>query len=394
LLAKPRTYNFTNCKLIESPKNTFTHKTKKMNDLQAITSHFKISGVVSDIIPFGEGMINSTYLVTLKNATTQYVLQKINHNIFQNVEMLQSNIKRITDHIRNKLTQAGETDIERKTLTLIPALDEKLYYFDGNNYWRMTLMIPDSTTYEAVTPEYAFYAGRAFGNFQSMLADIPGEPLGETIPNFHNMEFRLMQFREAVANNAVGRLNEVADLVTEVEKRADEMCQCERLFREGKLPKRINHCDTKVNNMLFDTDGKVLCVIDLDTAMPGFVMSDFGDFMRTAGNNGKEDDQDLDNITFNMEIFKSYTKGYLESAKNFLSPIEVELLPFGARLLTYMQLTRFLADYLNGDTYYKINHPFHNYQRSKAQFKLLQSIESRYSEMRKFVIKNLPQASK
>lgn len=137
-----------------------------MNNLQAITSHFKISGVVNDIIPFGEGMINSTYLVTQKNATTQYVLQKINHNIFLNVEMLQSNIKRITDHIRNKLTHAGETDIDRKTLTLIPALDEKLYFFDENNYWRMTLMIPDSTTYEAVTPEYAFYAGRAFGNFQ------------------------------------------------------------------------------------------------------------------------------------------------------------------------------------------------------------------------------------
>jgi len=149
--------------------------------------------------------------------------------------------------------------------------------------------------------------------------------------------------------------------------------------------KRINHCDTKVNNMLFDTDGKVLCVIDLDTAMPGFVMSDFGDFMRTAGNTGKEDDQDLANITFNMEIFKSYTKGYLESAKSFLSSIEIELLPFGARLLTYMQLSRFLADYLNGETYYKINSPLHNLQRSKAQFKLLQSIEANYQEMQCFI---------
>jgi len=330
-------------------------------------------------------MINSTYLVTVKDSTRQYVLQKINHNIFQDVEMLQSNIKRITDHIRFKITEAGENDIERKTLTLIPALDKKLYYFDGNSYWRMTLMIPDSKTYQAVTPEYAFYAGKAFGNFQSMLADIPGEPLGETIPNFHNMEFRLMQFREAVKQNAVGRLCEVSDLVDQVEMRADEMCQCERLYREGKLPKRINHCDTKVNNMLFDADGKVLCVIDLDTAMPGFVMSDFGDFMRTAGNTGKEDDLDLSNVTFNMEIFKSYTKGYLESAKVFLSPIEIELLPFGAKLLTYMQLTRFLADYLNGDTYYKINNPLHNLQRSKAQFKLLQSIESNYEEMQRYI---------
>ena len=356
-----------------------------MNQLLKITDHFQLAGQVENISLFGEGMINSTYRVTLKGNTTQYVLQKINHHIFQNVEMLQNNIKRITDHIREKLNEAGETDIDRKTLSLIPTTDGKLYYFDDENYWRMTILIPESTTFEAVTPEYAYYAGQAFGQFQSMLADIPGEPLGETIPNFHNMEFRLQQFRDAVKANAAGRLNEVKDLVDEVEKRADEMCQCERLYREGKLPKRINHCDTKVNNMLFDKDGKVLCVIDLDTAMPGFVMSDFGDFMRTAGNTGKEDDTNLDNVSFNMEIFKSYTKGYLESAKSFLSPIEIELLPFGAKLLTYMQLSRFLADYLNGDTYYKINGPLHNLQRSKAQFKLLQSIEANYPEMQKFI---------
>lgn len=356
-----------------------------MNELKAIASHFKITGVIKDITPFGEGMINSTYRVTLKNVAIQYVLQKINHAIFKDVEMLQSNIKRITDQIRRKLTEAGETDIDRKTLTLVPSLDEKLYYFDGENYWRMMVLIPDSLTFNAVTPQYAYQAGKSFGNFQSMLSDIPGEPLGETIPNFHNMENRLDSFRVAVKRNFAGRLAEVAELVAEIEKRAKEMCQCERLFREGKLPKRINHCDTKVNNMLFDNEGNVLCVIDLDTAMPGFVMSDFGDFMRTAGNTGKEDDTNLDNVNFNMEIFKSYTKGYLESAKSFLSPIEIELLPFGARLLTYMQLVRFLADYLNGDTYYKINNPLHNLQRSKAQFKLLQSIETNYPEMQAFI---------
>ena len=356
-----------------------------MTELQAIIRNFQIVGTANNITPFGEGMINSTYRVTLKDIDRQYVLQKINHNIFKDVDMLQNNIKRITDHIRHKLNEAGETDVDRKTLTLISSVDDKLYYFDGENYWRMMLLIPKSKTYEAITPEYAYYAGKAFGNFQSMLADLPGEPLGETIPDFHNMEFRLKQFHEAVACNAVGRLSVVSDLIGEIEKRADEMCQCERLYREGKLPKRINHCDTKVNNMLFDANGNVLCVIDLDTAMPGFVMSDFGDFMRTAGNPGKEDDLDLNNVTFNMEIFKSYTKGYLESAKNFLSSIEIELLPFGARLLTYMQLTRFLADYLNGDTYYKINNPLHNLQRSKAQFKLLQSIEANYAEMQDFI---------
>lgn len=356
-----------------------------MKEFLTITNQFQISGIVNDIAPFGDGFINSTYRVSIKDSIIEYVLQKINHEIFKDIDLLQNNIKRITDHIRGKLIESGETDIIRKTLTLIPTLDEKLYYFDGNSYWRMTLLIPDSKTFEVVTPEYAYSAGKAFGNFQFMLSDIKGEALGETIPNFHNMENRLASFREAVKNNTAGRLNEVSGLVSEIEKRAIEMCQCEHLYRDGKLPKRINHCDTKVNNMLFDKFGNVLCVIDLDTAMPGFVMSDFGDFMRTAGNKGKEDDPVLDNVAFNMDIFKSYTKGYLESAKVFLTSLEIELLPFGARLLTYMQLTRFLADYLNGDTYYKINNPEHNLQRSKAQFKLLQSMEAFSQEMQEFI---------
>ena len=359
--------------------------TDRMTELKVIAGKFRINGEAETIAAFGEGMINSTYRVTLKGVDTQYVLQKINHHIFKDVEMLQSNIQRVTDHIRHKLLAAGEQEVHRKTLTIIPATDDKLYYFDGDNYWRMTLLIPDSETHEAVTPDYAYSAGRAFGNFQAMLSDLPGEPLGEIIPDFHNMEFRLKQFREAVSNNAAGRLSEVAELVNEVEKRADEMCVCEQLYREGKLPKRINHCDTKVNNMLFDKSGEVLCVIDLDTAMPGFVVSDFGDFMRTAGNTGKEDDLDLNNVNFNMDIFRSYTKGYLQEAKKFLTPIEVELLPFGAKLLTYMQLSRFLADYLNGDTYYKIMSPNHNLQRSKAQFKLLQSMEANYESMNQFI---------
>lgn len=356
-----------------------------MNDLLSVINQFQITGIVSGIAPFGDGFINTTYRVSIKSNVIEYVLQKINHNIFKDVDLLQNNIKRITDHIRFKLLESGVSDINRKTLTLIPTLDGKLYYFDGNSYWRMTLLIPDSKTVEVVTPEYAYSAGKAFGNFQSMLADMDGEALGETIQNFHNMENRLASFRDAVKNNTAGRLNEVSALVSEIEKRAVEMCQCERLYREGKLPKRINHCDTKVNNMLFDECGNVLCVIDLDTAMPGFVMSDFGDFMRTAGNNGKEDDTVLENVTFNMDIFKSYTKGYLESAKGFLTSLEIELLPFGARLLTYMQLSRFLADYLNGDTYYKINNPEHNLQRSNAQFKLLLSMEGFSQEMQEFI---------
>lgn len=352
-----------------------------MLELSAVAANFQIAGSIKNITLLGEGIINSTYRVVLDEQETQYVLQKINHAIFKDVPLLQDNIFRITNHIREVLTKAGETDINRKTLTIIPTFENKLFYFDGENYWRMMLLIPDAITFQAVTPEYAYHAGKAFGQFQSMLSNIPGEPLGETIPNFHNMEFRLMQFRDAVRDNKAGRLNDVGYLVAEIEKRAGEMCQCEVFYKEGILPKRINHCDTKVNNMLFDKDGKVLCVIDLDTAMPGFVMSDFGDFMRTAGNTGNEDETNLDNVTFNMEIFNAYTRGYLESANKFLTTLEIELLPFGAKLMTYMQLTRFLADYLNGDIYYKIKNPLHNLQRSKAQFKLLLCMEDYFEVM-------------
>lgn len=356
-----------------------------MTKLNNITNYFQINDNVKDIIPFGGGHINSTYCVKLESNCDEYILQKINHHIFKDVELLQNNIERITNHIRKKLAERNIQDLNRRTLSIIPTNDGKLYHFDGENYWRMMLLIPDSYTFDVVTPEYSYSAGKAFGEFQQMLSDLPGEPLGETIPDFHNMEYRLKQFREAVINNTAGRILEVKDLVDEVEKRSDEMVLCQQLHKDGILPKRINHCDTKVNNILFDSKGNVLCVIDLDTTMPGFVVSDIGDFMRTAGNKGMEDDTNLDNVCFDMEIYKSYTKGYLENAFQFLTPLEIDLLPFGAKLMTYMQLTRFLADYLNGDTYYKINNPHHNLQRSKAQFKLLQSIEEKYQEMQDFI---------
>lgn len=246
------------------------------------------------------------------------------------------------------------------------------------------IFIPRAKTYETVNPEYSNYAGEAFGNFQAMLADIPVQ-LGETIPDFHNMEFRLKQLHDAVVANAAGRVAEVQYYLDEIEKRAEEMCKAERLYREGKLPKRVCHCDTKVNNMMFDEDGKVLCVIDLDTVMPSFIFSDYGDFLRTGANTGDEDDKDLDRVNFNMDIFKAFTKGYLKGAKSFLTPIEIENLPYAAALFPYMQCVRFLADYINGDTYYKIKYPEHNLVRTKAQFKLLLSVEEHTPEMITFI---------
>ena len=355
-----------------------------MNNLIEITSHFCLQGSAESIKPLGNGLINDTYKITTSGDYPDYVLQRINHHIFQNVELLQSNIEAVTAHIRRKLTDAGETDIDRKVLQFIPTPEGKTYWFDGESYWRIAVFIPRAKTYETVNPEFSYYAGKAFGNFQAMLADIDTE-LGETIPDFHNMEFRLQQLREAVAANASGRLCQVQELVDELEKRADVMCQAERLFREGKLPKRICHCDTKVNNMMFDEDGNVLCVIDLDTVMPSFIFSDFGDFLRTAANTGDEDDKDLSRVGFNMEIFKAFTKGYLESAKSFLLPIEIKLLPYAAALFPYMQTVRFLADYINGDTYYKIQYPEHNKVRSYAQFALLQSVEAHTPAMEEYI---------
>lgn len=356
-----------------------------MNTLLPIVSEFKTEGTIDQIKPLGNGLINDSYKVSTKEADApDYVLQRINHAIFQDVEMLQNNIEAVTAHIRKKLTEKGEEDIERKVLSFIHTKDGKKFYFDGTNYWRLMKFIPDAVTYETVNPEYSYYAGVAFGNFQAMLADIPVE-LGETIPDFHNMEFRMKQLREAVQNDAAGRLSEVRYYVDELEKRADEMCKAERLYREGKLPKRVSHCDTKVNNMMFDKEGNVLCVIDLDTVMPSFIFSDYGDFLRTGANTGDEDDKNLDRVGFKMEIFRSFTKGYLESASTFLTPVEIENLPYAAALFPYMQTVRFLADYINGDTYYKINYPEHNLVRTKAQFKLLQSVEEHTPEMKAFI---------
>ena len=359
---------------------------KTQSELAAIAGRFAVKGNISEIAPLGNGLINDTFKVTT-DGDESYVLQRINNAIFKDVELLQRNIEAVTRHIRGKLLAAGERDIERKVLRFIPLKGgDKTWWSDGETYWRVSVFIPDALTFEAVTPEYSYYAGKAFGNFEAQLADIP-DTLGETIPDFHNMELRARQLREAVAEDKAGRMAdpEVAALAKEIFRCEEQMTVAERLYREGKLPKRICHCDTKVNNMLFDREGNVLCVIDLDTVMPSFVFSDFGDFLRTAANFVAEDDPDTAKVGFNMEIFKAFSKGYIESAKVFLTPLEREMLPFAACLFPYMQCVRFFADYINGDTYYKIKYPEHNMDRTRNQWALFQSAKAHEGEMKEWI---------
>lgn len=355
-------------------------------NLLQILSHFDIKGKVQSVKPLGNGLINDTYKVETEDKNTpDYVLQRINNAIFTDVELLQNNIKQVTCHIRKKLEEKGENDIERKVLTFIKADTNKTYLQDTDGkYWRVSQFIPDAQTFETVNAEYSYAAGLAFGEFEASLVDLP-EQLGETIPNFHNMELRINQLHEAVEKDPVKRLETVKEMVTEIEKHAFEMCKAERLYREGKLPKRICHCDTKVNNMMFDKDGNILCVIDLDTVMPSFIFSDYGDFLRTGANFTSEDDPDMSRVGFNMDIFRAFTKGYLTSASRFLLPIEIENLPYAAALFPFMQCVRFLTDYINGDIYYKIKYKEHNLDRAKNQLHLFNSVCEHNKDMVHFI---------
>ena len=361
----------------------------KQEELSHIVSLFNIRGTVATIKPLGEGLINDTLKVnTAENDAPDYVLQRVNTNVFPDVDMVMRNIDAVTTHIRKKLEAAGEDDIDRKVLQFVASKEDstKFYVIVDGQYWRMMVFVPNAITKQAVNAESSRAAGKAFGNFQAMLADIPVQ-LGETIKDFHNMEFRLQQLREVIAKDPAGRVSEpkVQEMLADIDKRAEEMCKAERLGREGKLPKRVCHCDTKVNNMMFDDKDNVLCVIDLDTVMPNFIFSDYGDFLRTAANFVAEDNPDMEAVGFNMEIFKAFTEGYLASAKSFLTPIEIENLPYAASLFPYMQCVRFLWDYLSGDKYWKCQYPEHNFVRANNQLHLFLSIESHLPEMQAFV---------
>lgn len=362
-------------------------KNTSLTNTYDIVSRFATEGTVADIRPLGNGLINDTYKVSTKEADApDYVLQRINTTVFTDVDMLMDNIAAVTRHIRKKLEAANVTDIDRKVLRFIAADGGKLYHREADGtVWRMMVFIPNAKTYEAVTPEYSYFAGNAFGHFEDMLVDIP-EKLGEVIPDFHNMEFRMKQLREVIEKNPAGRVGEdtVMQLLDLIGKDAEEMCKAERMGREGKLPKRVCHCDTKVNNMMFDEEGHVLCVIDLDTVMPSFVFSDYGDFLRSAANTTAEDDPDMSHVAFNEEIFKAFTRGYIEGAR-FLTPMETENLPYAVALFPFMQSVRFLWDYLSGDHYWKCKYPQHNLDRARNQMRLYQCVREHDDMMREYI---------
>lgn len=342
-----------------------------MYNFDSILNAFSLSEQ-STVIPLGNGLINSTYLVTTPSGQ-QYVLQHINTGIFTNVAMLQDNIERVTNHLRVKLTAAGVDDIDRHCLRFLPCSNTGNTFFKDNddNYWRLMLYIPDSVTKEQVTPQSAEEAGRAFGQFEKMLADMDPQP-AETIKDFHNMEFRLSQLKEAIERNPLNRVEGISDLINDILGDEERATRIDKLQHEGKLPVRVCHCDTKVNNMLFDKNGDFLCVIDLDTVMPGNVLSDYGDFLRTAANCAVEDEPDVSKIKINMDVYHAFTRGYLAGAGDFLTDTEKAILPQGMYRFAYMQAVRFLTDYINGDTYYKIQYPEHNLVRASAQWQLAQ----------------------
>lgn len=359
-----------------------------------IFSRFDTGAEALEIAPLGDGLINDTFIVKTAGDAPDYVLQRLNTDIFTEPEVLERNIFAVCDAMRADLEKRGISPV-RRYLKFIRTKDGGGMFAEGPecSKWRLSEFITGSKTLKEVTPETAYLAGREFGRFQAVAGaepmykgDAKLEVFKEAIPDFHNMAFRMKQLRDAVAADPKGRLAGVRDLVDKIMARGDEMCLAETLFAEGKLPKRICHCDTKVNNMLFDaTTGEVLCVIDLDTVMPSFILSDYGDFLRTGAATVPEDHPKFDEVGFDMEIFKSFTKGYLESAGKFLTDAEKELLPYGAALFPFMQCVRFLTDWLNGDTYYKIQYPEHNLVRSYSQWRLFEIADSMRPEMARIV---------
>ena len=354
-------------------------------DLQAIASCFALEGAIESIDSLGEGFINDTFLIRTGAGTPDYILQRKNKEVFPDVPAMMENIRKVTEHIRRRVMEEGG-DPQREAMTVIPTRDGALCHRDPQGeYWAVSIFIDDTISYnKADSPELARKGGEGIGRFQSQLADFD-EPLAETIKGFHDIRHRFVQWDEALARDAAHRKAALAEEIGWIESRRAEMLAFWSKVEDGTIPTHVTHNDTKINNILFDKQGRVLCAIDLDTVMNSTSLNDFGDAIRSYANTGDEDDRDLSRVSLSLEMFAAYTDGYLSQRAAQLCPAEIDHLAFSARYITYEQVLRFLMDYLDGDTYYKIKYPEHNLVRTHAQYKLLCSMEEQYPALCRIV---------
>jgi hypothetical protein len=324
---------------------------------------------------WGVGHIHDTYLVRTRDHQPDYILQKINGNVFRNIPGMMQNIEIVCSHLRNKLTGMPGHDPDKESLTLVKTKAGRAWSEDeeGNN-WRLYVCIPDATIYQKITdPSVAFEAGKAIGNFQAMLSDLT-EPLVDTIPDFHNINYRISQYYQAKRDDPEKRSAAIHAEIKFAESRFKQMGIYYDNLKENAVL-RVTHNDTKVNNVLFDKNNKALCLIDLDTVMPGYVHFDYGDALRTMANTALEDEKDLTKVMFNKAVYEAFTDGYLHETDGFLNVKEKAMLLFAPVYLTLIIGLRFLTDYLNGDVYFRIHYPEHNLVRARVQFKLVKEME-------------------
>lgn len=338
---------------------------------------------ISELAPYGDGLINRTYRFVADGKA--YLLQKINTVVFKNPEGLMDNFVKVTEYLKEKIAAYGG-DPERETLTAIKTVDGKNLVVSEGGAYRLMIFIDAISINAAEKPEQLYTVAAAFGKFQNMLADYPADTLFEVIPDFHNTPKRFENLEAAIKENAAGRLKDVAAEVEYALSMKNRISVVTDGFRDGSVPLRVTHNDTKLNNVLLDKKTyEGVCVIDLDTVMPGSYLYDYGDALRFAGNNTIEDDPDLSKVYLDFAKFAAFTKGYLSEVKSVLTSREIELLPFAIELMTFECGIRFLTDYLNGDTYFKTTYPEHNLVRTRNQFKLAQDIDSKLGDMAEFI---------
>jgi len=364
-------------------------KTLDSTALRAVASAFRLGGTYCGGAPHGNGHINDTYVVSFEQGgvTTRYILQRINENVFRNVEVVMENIARVTAHAGRRAIASGAPDAIRRALTLIPTRAGGNLHRDASGAWRCYIFIEGAQSYDVITdPSMAREGARAFGEFQRLLSDLPGGRLQETIPHFHDTRRRFEALRQAVKEDRVGRVKEARAEIAFAMEREPMVDVVLNLLARGEIPERVTHNDTKLNNVMLDrTTGHGVAVIDLDTVMPGLALYDFGDLVRTAVNSAAEDETDLGRIEARRSVFAAVAAGYLDAARGFLRPAEVDELAFAGRLLTYENALRFLTDFLQGDTYFKVARPRHNLDRCRAQLALLRSLEAQAADLAEIV---------